>query len=300
VGPAGQIDALFTTARVAAVRVAHLGTFRARHAPGLPTGAREVLFYRPPGSHGSVLAPGISPLVIRSGFPNVHHGPALTETLLDASGRPIHVSEPSASTLPNSYWSGTQTPPARGRCALSSSFPGVKTGWGQVADTIEADRSLAVPAWLTCVHVWFSAGGSSYETALLLDASSPGGTPAPLWGAIPLPGHPGILEIPPEQRINHYYFPLPSRAVLARELARDTKIGGRALAEERIGQVRRLAGKVQTYWEVLSPPTLARRVGPAWLLVRYGHSLAQRLAFLQALHVTKIELPAEGSAHARR
>jgi len=291
VGPTGEIDTLFTTDRVAAVRVAHLGTFPTRYAPGLPTGAKEVLFYRPPGSRGSVLAPGISPRVIRSGFKNVHYGPALTETLLDAAGRPIRVGEQSANTLPNSYWSGTQTPPARGRCALRSSFPGVQTEWGQVADTIQADRDLAVPAWLTCLHIWFSAGGSSYETALLLNASSPGSSPAPLWGAIPVPGHPGVVETPAVERESHYYFPRPTRAVLAREFARDLEMGGRALARERIGQIERLAGKVQTYWEVLAPAALARRVGPAWLLVRYGHSLAQRLAFLQTLDVTKIELP---------
>jgi hypothetical protein len=51
-----------------------------------------------------------------------------------------------------------------------------------------------------------------------------------------------------------------------------------------------LSGKEQTRWEVLVPPTVARRVGAAWLLVRYGNSLAQRIAFLEALHVSKIAL----------
>jgi hypothetical protein len=41
---------------------------------------------------------------------------------------------------------------------------------------------------------------------------------------------------------------------------------------------------------VFIPPTVARRVGPAWVLVRYGSSLAQRIAFLQGLHVTLIRL----------
>jgi hypothetical protein len=174
---------------------------------------------------------------------------------------------------------------------MSSSLPGVKTEWGQVTQQIAADRSVTVPAWLTCLHVWYSDGAASFETAILLNASSPGSAPAPLWGAVPVPGHPGIVEIPPVERELHFRIPKPSRAQLARELARDTKIAGRARAEQLIRQVERAASKAgETYWDVLVPPTIARRVGPAWLLVRYGDSLAQRIAFLNALHVTRIEL----------
>jgi hypothetical protein len=291
VGPAGEIDGLFVGPGVAAVRVAHLGTFAAHHAEGLPPQAKEVLFYRAPGSRGSVLAPGTNPDVLR-GFEHARRGPALTETLLDAAGSVIPVRGRSTFTLPNSYWHGAEAPPARGRCAMRSSFPGVKTGWGQVTRQITPDRSITVPAWLTCLHVWYSAGAASYETAILLNAKSPGSAPAPLWGAIPVPGHPGIVEIPPVQREIHFRIPKPSSAQLERELARDTKIGGRKQAEALIRQVERAASKRgETFWDVFVPPTVARRVGPAWLLVRYGDSLAQRIAFLDALHVTRIALP---------
>lgn len=83
-GPEGEIDMLFVAQRVAAVRVAHLGTFKARHFPGLPPGAKQIVFYRPPRSRGTVLAPGITPSVL-----SARQGPALAETLLDSSGRPI-------------------------------------------------------------------------------------------------------------------------------------------------------------------------------------------------------------------
>jgi hypothetical protein len=140
--------------------------------------------------------------------------------------------------------------------------------------------------------VWYSAGNSAFETAILLNAKSPGRAPAPLWGAIPVPGHPGIVQIPPVQREIHFRIPKPSSAQLARELARDTKIAGRARAEALIRQVERAASKQgETYWDVIVPPTVARRVGPAWVLVRDGNSLTQRIAFLDALHVTKIRLP---------
>jgi hypothetical protein len=291
VGPAGEIDALFVGPGVAAVRVAHVGTFAAHHVAGLPPQAKEVLFYRAPGSRGSVLPPGMSASVLR-GSERAQRGPALTETLLDASGRTMPVHSGGVFTLPNSYWQGTQAPPARARCAMRSSFAGVSTQWGEVADRIAGDHSVTVPAWLTCEHVWYRAGAQAFETAILLNASSPGATPAPLWGAVPVPGHPGIVQIPALQREIHVHIPKPSSAALARELARDTKLGGRAHAEELIHQVEKAASpRGETYWQVFVPPTVARRVGPTWLLVRYGASLAQRIAFLDALHVTRVELP---------
>ncbi len=100
-----------------------------------------------------------------------------------------------------------------------------------------------------------------------------------------------MVEIPPVQQEIHYRFPRPSRAQAARELARDTKVGGRARAKQLMRQVEQLAGREQTTRDVFIPSTVARQVGPAWLLVRYGNSLAQRIAFLEALHLTKIKLP---------
>ncbi len=290
VGAGGEIDALFVGPGVAAVRVAHVGTFAAHHAAGLPAQAKEVLFYRPPGSRGSVLHPGVSADVLR-GFAHGRRGPALTETLLDASGRTIAVRPDKTFTLANSYWQGEDAPPRRGRCAMRSSLPGATTAWGQVTDAIAADREITVPAWLTCLHVWYSAGATAFETAILLNASAPGRAPAPLWRAVPVPGHPGIVQIPPLEREIHFRIPKPSRAQLQRELALDTRRSGHARAQALIRQVQRAASKQgEAVWDVFVPPTVARRVGPAWLLVRYGDSLAQRIAFLDSLHVTRMEL----------
>jgi hypothetical protein len=283
VGPEGEIDTLFTGPIVAAVRVAHFGTFKAQHVSGLPPGAKEVIFYRPPGARGSVLPPGLSPRILQS-FEHARRGPALTETLLDASGREIPVSSDSQTfTLPNSYWQGTQAPPANGRCAMSSSFPGATVAWGQVTQQIAAYPDLTAAAWLTCLHMWFSAGATSYETAILLNAKSPGSTPAPLWGAQPVPRHPGIVEIPPIER--EFHLPPLSAAQATRILTIDSKTRGRAAAEQILRESER-----RTVWDVLVAATVARRVGPAWLLVREGPSLAQRIAFLQSLHVTRMAL----------
>jgi hypothetical protein len=290
VGPAGEIDAIFVARGVAAMRVAHLGTFKAEPAAGLPPGARQIVFYRPPGSRGTVLPPGSKPDVLQ-GFESARKGPALTETLLNKAGRAILVGHSPVFRLPNSYWQGDQAPPARGRCAISSSLPGVRTEWGQVATEIAPDRDIITPGWLSCLHTWFSLDGASYETAVLLDARSPGRTPAMLWGAIPLPGHPGIMQIPAVQQEIHFRIPKPSSAQAVRELVRDTKMVGRKRAEMLLRQVEQASDHEQTHWDVFVPQTLARRVGPAWILVRYGNSLAERIGFLEGLHVTKIVLP---------
>ena len=55
---AGEIDAIFTGPGVAAMRVAHVGTFKAERRPDCHRGARQIVFYRPPGSRGTVIPPG--------------------------------------------------------------------------------------------------------------------------------------------------------------------------------------------------------------------------------------------------
>jgi hypothetical protein len=282
VGPAGEIDAIFTGRGVAAMRVAHLGTFKATSAPGLPPGAKQIVFYRPPGSPGTVLPPGTSPKVLQ-GFEHAKQGPALTETLLDSHGHGIRVREPGTFTLPNSYWQGAQRMPAAGRCAMSSSLAGVRTEWGQVATVLAGDQHITTPAWLSCLHVWFSRGGASYETAILLNGMSPGSTPPRLWGAIPVPGRPGIVEIPPIQR--EFHMPALSAAQATRILTEDTKTVGRTRAERILRESQR-----RTFVDQFVPPGVARRVGPAWILVNGGGSLTKRIGFLDSLHITKLEL----------
>jgi hypothetical protein len=282
VGLGGEIDAIFTGPGVAAMRVAHLGTFKAEAAPGLPPGAKQIIFYRPPGSPGSVLAPGVSPQILQ-GFAHARRAPALTETLLDASNRTIPVGRPSTFRLPSSYWQRPQAPPAQGRCAMSSSLPDAHIAWGMVATKVAPDPNIATPGWLSCLDVWFSAPHSSYEAAILLNGRAPGSAPASLWGAIPVPGHPGIVEIPPVERA--VQLPPLSSAEATRILAVDTKQEGRAKAEQVLRESER-----RTFTEVFVPPTVARRVGPAWVLVRYGNGLARRIEFLDALHITKLRL----------
>jgi hypothetical protein len=281
VGPQGEIDALFTAPGVAGVRVAHLGTFPAHTAPGLPPGAKQIVFYRPPGSRGTVLPPGVSPSVLQ-GFEHAKAGPALSETLLDTHGHAIGVGKSSVFTLPNRYWTGPNAPTS-GRCSMRSSMPSTRVAWGQVASVIAADQSITTAAWLTCLHIWFTQDGTSYEAALLLNAHAPGAAPAALWGARPLQGHPGIYEITPIQR--EIRIPPLGAAQARHELAVDTKLGGRSKAEAILRESSR-----RVFVDTFVPPGVARRVGPAWLLVNYGPNLAKRIAFLESLRVTKLQL----------
>jgi hypothetical protein len=89
----------------------------------------------------------------------------------------------------------------------------------------------------------------------------------------------------PRHRPVRQLLPPLSPAEATRILAVDTKRGGRARAEQILRESER-----RTFLEVFVPPTVARRVGPAWVLVRYGDSLVRRIAFLEALHLTKLKL----------
>jgi hypothetical protein len=280
---------MFTGPGVAAVRVAHLGTFKAQAAAGLPPGAKQIVFYRPPGARGMLLPPWLPHRTLQ-GLEQSAHSLVMTETLLDATGRAIRVHAAPTFTLPNSYWQGGQEPPRRGLCATSSSLPGVRTQWGQVATVIASDRAITVPGWLTCLHTWYSLDGANFETAVLLNAKAPGSPPAMLWGAIPVAGYPGVVQIPAVQRQIHFRLPRLSSRQEALALAEAAKKPprARAMQEQRLRE--RLAGKEHSFWDVLTPPTVARRVGPAWILVRDGSSLGQRIAFLEGLHITKLKL----------
>ncbi len=64
VGPDGEIDILLTGPTVASLHVKHLGSFKPVRILGLLAGDQAFVFYRPPGSPGTVLGPGIRPHVL--------------------------------------------------------------------------------------------------------------------------------------------------------------------------------------------------------------------------------------------
>ena len=264
-GPAGEIDVTLTGPSVAAVRVEGIGTFHPIPLPGLPAGDGAVVFYRPPGSVGTVLPPGGTTALLY-GEEHNPHPVGITLTPLNSAGRAIPTvpvtSDRRLFQLPNSYWQAPATAPKNASCALASGLPGVSVEWGQVATRIAPDTAPVGTAFLTCMQVWYRRDGATFQAGLLLNAQAPGREPGPLWGARALPGHPGIVRVPAVYR----------RLPTAQQLA----------------TLRREHPSLAAFAESpLVPATLARREGGAWLLVRYGRSLAERIDFLQALHVTR-------------
>ena len=269
VGREGEIDFTLTGPNVAAVRVQSIGTFRPIPLPGLPAGDRAVVFYRAPGSLGTVLPSGGTTALLQ-GEEHNPHPVGITLTPLDRFGRPIPTipinSDKRRFQLADSYWQPPQPAPANASCTLATRLTGVSVEWGMVATEIAPDTAVRGTAFFTCMQVWYRRNGMSFQSALLLNAQAPGRPPSPLWGARPLPGHPGIVQV------NAVY-------------------GRRPTAQE-LAALRREHPRVVAFAErPIEPATLARREGDAWLLLRYGHSLSEQIAFLQALHITRLALP---------
>jgi hypothetical protein len=259
-GPQGEIDYILTRPGVAAVRVRNTGTFKPVHLPGLPDGDRAVVFYRAPGSIGQVMPPQ-GAREFEEGHPHVV---PITLTALDHHGRPIPQLPGGHFQLPSSYWQQPAAPPGNASCALASNLSGVSVAWGEAAMKIAPDTAVTGTAFLTCIEVWYNHDGASLQAALLLNAQAPGRRPAPLWNVTPLSGHPGVVRV-------HAIY-------------RRWEITGAS-------RLRREHPRAATIVEsTLEPPALARREGDAWLLVRYGRSTAERLRFLDALHIARMRL----------
>jgi hypothetical protein len=293
VGPRGEVDFTVTGPNVAAVRVKWLGTFATRPLPDLPPGDRAAVFYRPPGSLGTVLPPGVRPRELsRTWTPGTPGHPgrlvlprALTETPLDRAGRPIAIHPRGYGfQLPNSFWQRPARAPVDGRCGLASRLPGASVQWGMVATGIAPDRATFGSAFLTCLQAWYTTNSTAFQAAVLLNAKAPGRAPAPLWGAVAVPGHPGIVQV---KAVEYRRPPFEWRR-WDRQLAEVRRRHGAARARRAAREVAQLAATWK--WAVLSPATVARRVGDAWLLVRYGGDLGQQVSLLDSLRLTHIDL----------
>ena len=261
VGPAGEIDMLLVGPTVASMRVAHLGTFKPVRVLGLLPGERAIVFYRPPGAIGAVIGPGLSARLLPP-FATYKHASILTETLYNSAGKIIPIKWPKFH-VPIKFWAAPATSAANGRCALRSALAGAMAQWGTVATAILADPSVIGPAFLSCLYTSYRWHSSSFEVGVLVKAQSPGSAPAPLWNATSLPGHPGIVQVKPVKYTER-------------------------IAVEHAGQP--VPGRYVTVRHELAPGSVARRVGNAWLIVRGGKSLAQRIGFLNGLHLTRLNL----------
>lgn len=184
---AARVDVLVVASRVAAIRVGSLGIAAARSLRGLPPGERVVAFAVPQAHiSGGVL-----------------QAPAQSLGLVDARGYSDTISVP-AHRDPNPAHDVTPVPQnwtsVGGRCATAATLPGLTDVQGWASKTIVATPASAPGLLMSCVEDRYAYRGSRFSVAILLNAHHPGRAPAPLWGTIAVPRHPGMVELkPPSQ-----------------------------------------------------------------------------------------------------
>jgi hypothetical protein len=201
-----QVAYYLTAPQVAAVRASPTLTIFTRPEPSLPDGYRVAV-----------------------GFPQVEDGgspraiAASNPVALAANGRELATRRPSAGTPwvpdPTVSWQRSpqvslhmlfairsagrargqrvlvrRTPPA-GPCAIDSSrLHGAQQQLGNVVLRVRPVPQVIGRAYLSCIDTEITDRGWTMDVALLLDAHHPGTLPAPLPGATPVAGHPGVVN----------------------------------------------------------------------------------------------------------
>ncbi|MFZ1924725.1 MAG: hypothetical protein WAU42_01145 [Solirubrobacteraceae bacterium] len=85
--------------------------------------------------------------------------------------------------------------PPMGPCAIDSSrLHDAQEQLGNVVLRVRPVRQVVGRAYLSCIDTEITDRGWAIDVALLLDAHHPGTLPAPLPGATPVPGHPGVVN----------------------------------------------------------------------------------------------------------
>ncbi|HEV3322760.1 MAG TPA: hypothetical protein VG147_11315 [Solirubrobacteraceae bacterium] len=202
-----QVAYYLTAPEVAAVRASPMLTILTRPEPRLPNGYRVAV-----------------------GFPQVEHGGspqaigAFNPVALDANGHELATRRLPGGTpwVPDPTVSWQRTPqvglhtlfaiprsagrargqrvlvrrsPPAGPCAIDSSrLHGAQQQLGNVVLRVRPVPQVIGRAYLSCIDTEIADRGWAVDVALLLDAHHPGTLPAPLPGATPVAGHPGVVN----------------------------------------------------------------------------------------------------------
>lgn len=264
---AGSIYLLITAPDVSAVRVGHLATIAAQAQPGLPPGDRVVAFRVAAHSTATFRVPGELP---QSTPPHRTH--AIVLTALDGSGHPI----PFASTAalnrlwlplwPHVPWPAGEftSGPNRACTVTAGNQPGAGDAYGITGEGVVPQPAAAPSALLSCWKAWDVVQGTWFEVSVLLNARDPSRPAAPLWGAEPVPGHPGIVAL---RAPNPLWEPQP--------IAGSTRVAEIRVPRPQPAQL------------------VARRVGNAWLVIGDTlpgsvSTLKQAVEVLASLHLTRL------------
>ena len=192
-------DVLLVSSRVAAVRVAGFGTVGAVSVTGLQPGEKVVAFSVPQ------YAAKTRPIRVHFALPNHHKRTVLVRpppperlaplTALDKNGYPLPaVSAAATATEPSTIHGGA--------CAINSTLSGLTRQAPRAVLSVTPIPASARGIFLSCLNETVAYRDANpvavnAQVALLVNAHHPGRPPASLWGATPVPGHPGIVELKP-------------------------------------------------------------------------------------------------------
>lgn len=126
--------------------------------------------------------------------------PLRTLTPLSAGGQPIAGLPPSSTPPGYGLQIRAWRPPGhapRGPCGLSASaLPGLTALSGRVVLRLESFTGIIGRPFLSCADTDYELNSSPLDAGVVLDATHPGTAPAPLPGASPVGGHPGVFQAP--------------------------------------------------------------------------------------------------------
>jgi hypothetical protein len=175
---------VLTSGEVAAVSVNDGTTIPTRTEPGLPYGLRAVLLEM------NVNGTGILELLGYS------HELTLFSTSGQVLTQPAIRPRPTAYGLETSSWKRPGHP-KRGACEISATHvSGLTARWGRVVRHVRAINGLIGRPFLSCADTEYFFQNWPLDAGIVLDATHPGVSPAPLPLMKPAAGHPGYYQAP--------------------------------------------------------------------------------------------------------
>jgi hypothetical protein len=187
-----DIGFVLTTSKVAAVSIDGGRAIRTRAESALPDNLRAAVVELRGGPYRHV--PGFSINIRSVPLRSLHFTP------LNSKGEPIpqatEQNAPLAFYLPGRGWSRAASPP-KGVCGIQANYlSGLVAPAGFVLTRVQPHAGIIGRPFVSCASNSYSLEGWPLVASVLLDATSPGSTPAALPGMKPLPGHPGFFQGP--------------------------------------------------------------------------------------------------------
>ncbi|HXB66458.1 MAG TPA: hypothetical protein VNV42_16460 [Solirubrobacteraceae bacterium] len=201
-----QVAYYLTAPQVAAVRVSPTLTILTRPEPGLPDGYRVAVGFPAQEGGGTPRAIGaFGPVALAADGGELarRHPPTGGPWVPDPTvswRRSPRVLPRVLGSLALLYAEAhrrmpvPRKPPA-GPCAIDSShLSGAQQQFGNVVVQLRPVPQVIGRAYISCIDTQITYRWWALDAALLLDAHHPGALPAPLPGANPVPGHPGVVN----------------------------------------------------------------------------------------------------------